>query len=82
MADMEKLIIVLNNLFENAVKIYTCGGTIILSAKEDADGIEVNMKDTGIGIEKEKLEKIFDKFYQVTVLQEEKRVMRTRPFYI
>ena len=65
MADMEKLIIVLNNLFENAVKFTPAGGTIILSAKEDADGIEVSMKDTGIGIEKEKLEKIFDKFYQV-----------------
>ena len=65
MADMEKLIIVLNNLFENAVKFTPAGGTIILSAKEDADGIEVSMKDTGIGIEKEKLGKIFDKFYQV-----------------
>ena len=65
MADMEKLIIVLNNLFENAVKFTPAGGSIILSAKEDADGIEVSMKDTGIGIEKEKLEKIFDKFYQV-----------------
>ncbi|KAB2946453.1 MAG: two component system histidine kinase [Candidatus Methanoperedens nitroreducens] len=65
MADMEKLIIVVNNLFENALKFTPAGGSIILSAKEDADGIEVNMKDTGIGIEKEKLEKIFDKFYQV-----------------
>ncbi len=65
MADMEKLIIVVNNLFENALKFTPAGGSIILSAKEDADGIEVSMKDTGIGIEKEKLEKIFDKFYQV-----------------
>lgn len=65
MADREKLIIVLNNLFENAVKFTPDGGSIILSAKEDADGIEVTLKDTGIGIENEKLEKIFDKFYQV-----------------
>ncbi|MDL5503744.1 MAG: ATP-binding protein, partial [Candidatus Methanoperedens sp.] len=65
MADMEKLIIVVNNLFENALKFTPDGGSIILSAKEDADGIEINMKDTGIGIETEKLEKIFDKFYQV-----------------
>jgi signal transduction histidine kinase len=65
MVDREKLIIVLNNLFENALKFSPVGGSIILSAKEDADGIEVTMKDTGIGIEKEKLEKIFDKFYQV-----------------
>lgn len=64
-ADREKLIIVLNNLLENALKFTQNGGNIHLSAKEDADGIEVGMKDTGIGIEKEKLDKIFDKFYQV-----------------
>lgn len=65
MADMEKLIIVVNNLFENALKFTPDGGSITLSAKEDADGIEVSMKDTGIGIEKEKIGKVFDKFYQV-----------------
>lgn len=65
MADREKLIIVLNNLFENALKFTPGGGRIILSAAEDSNGIEVTMKDTGIGMEKEKLEKIFDKFYQV-----------------
>jgi signal transduction histidine kinase len=65
MADREKLIIVLNNLFENAVKFTPDDGSIILSAKEDADGVTVIMKDTGIGMENEKIEKIFDKFYQV-----------------
>ena len=65
LADREKLIIVMNNLLENALKFTPDGGSIILSAKDDADSIEVRMKDTGIGIEKDKLEKIFDKFYQV-----------------
>jgi signal transduction histidine kinase len=65
MADREKLIIVLNNLFENALKFTPGGGSITLSATEDSSSIEVSMKDTGIGMEKEKLEKIFDKFYQV-----------------
>ena len=65
MVDREKLIIVLNNLFENAVKFTPDGGSIILSAREDDGGIEVSMKDTGIGMDKEKFEKIFDKFYQV-----------------
>jgi signal transduction histidine kinase len=41
------------------------GGSIILSAAEDSDSIEIRMKDTGIGMENEKLEKIFNKFYQV-----------------
>lgn len=65
LADREKLIIVLNNLFENALKFTQNGGSIHLSAKDNAGYIEVSMKDTGIGIEKEKFEKIFDKFYQV-----------------
>jgi len=55
----------MNNLLENALKFTPDGGSIVLSAKDDTDSIEVRMKDTGIGIEKEKLEKIFDKFYQV-----------------
>jgi signal transduction histidine kinase len=65
LADREKLIIVMNNLLENALKFTPDGGSIVLSAKDDADSIEVRMKDTGIGIEKDKLEKIFDKFYQI-----------------
>lgn len=64
-ADKEKLIIVLNNLAGNALKFTPDGGSIVISAKDLGDNIEVRMKDTGIGIEKEKLEKIFDKFYQV-----------------
>ncbi len=64
-ADKEKLIIVLNNLLGNALKFTQDGGSIILSAKEEQDSIEVRVKDTGIGIEKEHIGKIFDKFYQV-----------------
>jgi signal transduction histidine kinase len=65
LADKEKLIIVLNNLFENALKFTPDGGSILLSAKDEVGSIEVKMKDTGVGIEKEKLGKIFEKFYQV-----------------
>lgn len=63
--DREKLIIVINNLLDNALKFTPSGGSIQLSVKDDMDSIEVSMKDTGIGIEKENLDKVFDKFYQV-----------------
>jgi signal transduction histidine kinase len=64
LTDKEKLIIVLNNLAGNALKFTPDGGSIFISAKDHGDSIEIRMKDTGIGIEKERLEKIFDKFYQ------------------
>lgn len=64
-ADREKLVIVLDNLLGNALKFTPDGGKILLSAKEMDDSIEVGVKDTGIGIERDKLVRIFDKFYQV-----------------
>ncbi len=65
LADREKLNIVLNNLLDNALKFTPDGGVIFLSAIDYGDAIEIAVKDTGIGIEKEKLSRIFDKFYQV-----------------
>ncbi|MCX9082571.1 MAG: sensor histidine kinase [Candidatus Methanoperedens sp.] len=64
LADKDKLIIVLNNLLSNALKFTYNGGEVVLSAKEEKNYIEIGIKDTGIGIEKDKVAKIFDKFYQ------------------
>jgi len=64
-ADRNKVIIVLNNLISNGLKFTHNGGTIILSAKEEKDDIEIRVKDTGIGVDKDQVSKIFDKFYQV-----------------
>lgn len=63
-ADKDKLIIVLNNLLSNALKFTYTGGEVLISAKEKKDHIEIRVKDTGIGIDKDKVAKIFDKFYQ------------------
>lgn len=66
--DSSKLEQIFNNLLNNAIKFIPEGGHIYISAKDyelDGDFIEVSVKDTGIGISPEKLEKIFDKFYQV-----------------
>ncbi len=65
LGDRDKLIIVLNNLLGNALKFTQNEGRILLSAKDDQDSIMIRVKDTGMGIEKNKLVKIFDKFYQV-----------------
>ncbi|CAG1002893.1 two-component system, OmpR family, phosphate regulon sensor histidine kinase PhoR [Methanosarcinales archaeon] len=65
LGDREKIIIVLNNLLGNALKFTQNEGRILLSAKDYQDRIMVRVEDNGIGIEKDKLVKIFDKFYQV-----------------
>jgi signal transduction histidine kinase len=64
LADRDKLIIVLNNLLSNALKFTYNGGRLIISAKEERDDVKIMVEDTGIGIDKDKVMKIFDKFYQ------------------
>ncbi len=63
--DRERLKQVLLNLINNAFK-YTLEGCITVSCKpvESGEYITFSVKDTGIGIEKEQLEHIFDRFYQ------------------
>jgi len=63
--DPDRLGEVINNFIGNAIK-FTKKGKIVLSVSEKRDGsIEVSVQDTGIGIEKENFDKVFDKFYQV-----------------
>lgn len=65
--DPERIIQVLNNLIGNAIKFTPRNGTITIEAVLGQEGkwLEVSVKDTGMGIAKEDLAKIFDKFYQV-----------------
>ncbi|MDB4866311.1 MAG: walK [Cohnella sp.] len=57
---------VLDNLVSNAIKYSLDGGKINLSAALHANGqLAVTVKDTGIGIPKKDLERIFDRFYRV-----------------
>ena len=62
--DEDKMIQVLTNLLGNAMKFTPEGGKITVSIFNKEDKIEVRITDTGIGIEKEKLEKIFEGFVQ------------------
>ena len=54
----------LNNLIENAVK-YTKAGGITVSVKADEHNAQIIVADTGIGIPRDELEHIFQKFYRV-----------------
>ncbi|MBA3868049.1 MAG: HAMP domain-containing protein [Anaerolineae bacterium] len=52
------------NLVDNAIK-YTDRGKITLQAKPKVEWIEVTLSDTGIGIDREHLLHLFDRFYRV-----------------
>ncbi|MBT5021798.1 GHKL domain-containing protein [Candidatus Woesearchaeota archaeon] len=66
-ADKNKIKQIFINLFNNSIKFTPKKGKIIFNAKfkDDKKSWIFSMKDTGQGIEKSKLEKIFDKFTQV-----------------
>ena len=61
-ADPEKLREVFLNLLGNAVKFTTSGGTISIKFFTDGKTLETSIKDTGIGISKEDLGRLFTKF--------------------
>ena len=63
--DEDKLTQVLDNIISNAMKYSPEGGQITFSVKEEEDKIIVSIKDQGIGIPKENIGKVFDRFYRV-----------------
>lgn len=72
--DQAKIIRVITNLVDNAIKFTPAQGSVEVHAEMDADrNIEIWIKDTGPGIPKEYLEKIFDRFSQIPSLQGRKR---------
>lgn len=64
--DFNALTTVFTNLLSNAVKATSERGRIRVEVKEAGDSIRVSVSDTGIGIHKADLDKVFDKFYQVS----------------
>jgi signal transduction histidine kinase len=64
-ADRHKIYLVLANLLSNAVKFTDAGGHVQVAVETRDAEVWVSVRDTGIGIPADKLEKIFDRFYQV-----------------
>ena len=56
---------IISNLVENAIKYNKKGGSVFIKVNHDDDKIYLVVQDSGIGIEKNKLDKIFQRFYRV-----------------
>jgi signal transduction histidine kinase len=63
-ADPIKLRQILLNVLGNAIKFTPPGGRIELSARQSGDRISICVSDTGIGISAEKIDLVFDPFFQ------------------
>jgi len=63
--DIDKIYQVLTNLLSNAIKFTDTGGITVSSVfNEDQNNFVVSIKDTGCGIDKNNLDKLFNKFQQ------------------
>ncbi|WP_243719917.1 ATP-binding protein [Macrococcus lamae] len=65
MLDYDKMIQVLTNLIDNAIRYTHEGDAITLKASVHQEILELTIQDTGVGIAAEHLPHIFDRFYKV-----------------
>ncbi|WP_440952311.1 ATP-binding protein [Methanococcoides sp. FTZ1] len=62
--DEERLTTALDNILDNAVK-FMSEGEVTVSVQDEPDNIHIRVKDNGIGIPKDEVDKVFNSFYQV-----------------
>jgi two-component system phosphate regulon sensor histidine kinase PhoR len=62
--DADRLEQIIVNLLSNAVKYSPDGGKITLSANQSDDETEIEVKDEGMGLTQEQVERMFSKFYR------------------
>src|SRR5215212_9759567 len=63
--DVQKLYQVFLNLLDNAIKYSDSGARVDVEIDEDDSSLTVSIRDTGVGIPKEDLNQLFERFYRV-----------------
>ena len=63
--DQDKMDQILTNLMNNAIKYSPNGGDVIIHARNEGKTLLIGVKDQGLGIPKDHLGKVFEKFHRV-----------------
>jgi signal transduction histidine kinase len=63
--DVQKLYQVFLNLLDNAIKYSDSGARVDVEIEDDDSTLTVRIRDTGVGIPKEDLNQLFERFYRV-----------------
>jgi signal transduction histidine kinase len=64
-ADRDKISRVLVNLLHNGIQYTPAGGRVEVAVSGDAEWVQVEVQDSGVGIPPGEIERVFDKFHQV-----------------
>jgi two-component system phosphate regulon sensor histidine kinase PhoR len=70
--DREKLFKVFSNLFDNALKYTPDGGSVEMTLEKGETEYRIEFRDTGIGIDQEELEFVFDRFKRMSTAEKKK----------
>lgn len=62
--DEEKIGIVLDNIFDNAIKYTSPGGKVVVTVRKEEKQVIVQVRDSGIGIPRDQCKRVFTKFFR------------------